>query len=127
MRRLGLLLGAALFFAGIAALALRGRFTRVAVTGHSMEPSLRDGDWLLVDRAARPAPGNIVVCRDPRSSDRLLVKRVAQVGADSQLMLSSDHPAHAGEAIGPVGAVDVVGRARLIYWPRSRARLIGRG
>lgn len=126
MRHLGLLLGAALFSAGIATVALRGRFTRVAVSGHSMEPSLRDGDWLIVDRAVRHAPGDIVVGHDPRSTDRLLVKRVAHVGTDSRLMLSSDHPAHAGEIIGPLGAADVVGRARVVYWPLSRARLIDR-
>jgi len=117
MRRLGLLLGAALLFAFV--LASR-RYTRVAVTGHSMEPTLRDGDWLLVDRRGRPRPGSLVVAEDPRAVGRLIVKRVNGVGTDSQLQLSSDHPAHAGELIGPVRPADVVGIVRLRYWPPGR-------
>jgi phage repressor protein C with HTH and peptisase S24 domain len=128
VRRLGLLLGAALFFLVVAGgAALRARFTRVAVSGHSMEPALRDGDWLVADRGGGALiPGDIVVAYDRRAVGRLLVKRVAQVGTDSQLMLTSDHPAHADEIIGPVGAGDVIGHVRLIYWPLSRARLIYR-
>jgi len=120
MRRHGLLLAAALLFVLAGAVA-RSRFTRVAVSGHSMEPALRDGDWLIVDRVPdRITRGDIVVARDPRMLDRLIVKRVARVGTDSELMLISDHPAHAGEVIGPLRAVDVVGRVRLRYWPLAR-------
>jgi signal peptidase I len=122
MRRPGLLLGAALLLA--AAIGLAGaarRFTRIAVSGHSMEPSLRDGDWLLVDRSpSRLEAGDVVVAFDPRAPDRLIVKRLAQVGTDSQLLLSSDHPAHAGEVIGPIRPSAVLGRVVLRYWPRSR-------
>jgi signal peptidase I len=125
MRRRGLVLVAALFVAGLALISGGRRFTRVAVSGHSMEPGLRDGDWLIVDRfSSAITPGDIVVAFDPRSVDRLIVKRAEQVGTDSQLVLSSDHPAHAGELIGPIRATDVVGRARLRYWPVSRAGLI---
>jgi phage repressor protein C with HTH and peptisase S24 domain len=121
MRRLGLLLGAAFLFAGGALLA-RGRFMRVAVSGHSMEPTLRDGDWLIVG-PGRARTATIVVCRDPREPSRLIVKRVRSVGADSQLVLESDHPAHASETIAPVAARDVVGRVVLRYWPpRGRPR-----
>jgi phage repressor protein C with HTH and peptisase S24 domain len=120
MRRLGLLLGAAFLLAGGALLGRR-RFTCIAVSGHSMEPSLRDGDWLLVDRlAVSYVAGDVVVASDPRSPGRLIVKRVAQVGTDSQLLLSSDHPAHAGEEIGPVVHSDVLGKVVLRYWPPSR-------
>jgi SOS-response transcriptional repressor LexA len=128
VRRLGLLLGAALLLVSVAVtVALRGRFTRVAVSGHSMEPLLHDGDWLLVDRRLDAiAPADVVVAYDPRVSDRLIVKRVAQVRTDSDLVLSSDHPAHADDFIGPVGLANVVGRAPLIYWPPSRARLVRR-
>lgn len=120
MRRLGPWLGAAFLVASAAVLAQR-RFTRVAVSGHSMEPGLRDGDWLVVDRAARRfSAGDVVVARDPRERDRLIVKRVGEVGTDSQLMLASDHPAHASERIGPVPGNDVVGRAVVRYWPPAR-------
>jgi phage repressor protein C with HTH and peptisase S24 domain len=121
MRRLGLKLGAALLLLAGAA-AVRRRLTRVAVSGHSMAPALRDGDWLLVVRSRRPArPGAVVVARDPRSPDRIIVKRVARADASGAMLLASDHPAHAGEQIGPVVGRDLIGRAWLRYWPPERA------
>jgi phage repressor protein C with HTH and peptisase S24 domain len=126
MRRRGPVLGAALFVAGLTLITGRRRFARVAVSGHSMEPGLRDGDWLLVDRKKHEfVTSDVVVARDPRNADRLIVKRVAEVGADLRLLLSSDHPAHFDEIIGPVEPVDVLGRATLRYWPPSRLALIG--
>jgi len=120
MGRLGLPLGAALLFAGIVLIA-RGRLARIAVSGHSMEPALRDGDWLIVDRSARtPRVGHVLVAHDPRARERLIVKRVGEVGAHDQIVLISDHPAHADDRIGPVRPADVVGRAVLRYWPPAR-------
>jgi phage repressor protein C with HTH and peptisase S24 domain len=120
-RRLGLVLGAA--FAFLAAAGAQ-RFMRVAVSGHSMEPLLRDGDWLIVERAARVRPGDIVVARDPRAIGRIIVKRVSAANGDATYTLASDHFAHANETIGPVVQRDVVGRVRVIYWPVRRARVI---
>jgi phage repressor protein C with HTH and peptisase S24 domain len=125
VRRLGLLLGAALFVSGCAALLGSRRFTRVAVRGHSMEPGLLDGDWLLVDRTESVFVQNdIVVARDPRERSRLIVKRVSRSGTDSELWLVSDHAAHFDEVIGPVARSDVIGRALIRYWPPSRATVI---
>lgn len=104
---------------------------RVAVAGHSMEPALQDGDWLLVDPAAYarrpPEPGELVVARDPRAPDRLIVKR-AVLYVDGVLILAGDHPAHAQEAadIGPVRPEAIVGRPWLRYWPPRRAGLLRR-
>ena len=124
MRRLGPLLGAPFLF--VVALVLVGsrRVARVAVSGHSMAPALLDGDWLVVDRYSKPAPRDVVVAWDPRARDRLIVKRVRAVGTDSQLLLESDHPAHAGNVIGPVAASAIVGRALFRYWPARRAGLV---
>ena len=121
MRRLGLVLGAAFLFAGLAHLASR-RYARVAVTGHSMEPGLRDGDWLVLDRVTKPRPGAVAVARDPRVVGRIIVKRVGEMGTDSHVVLVSDHPAHAHERIGPVAAADVLGVVVFRYWPASRIR-----
>lgn len=50
------------------------------VQGHSMEPTLHDGERLLVNkfiyRFADPAPGDIVVFRYPLGTDRDFIKRV---------------------------------------------------
>ena len=93
---------------------------RVAVAGHSMEPTLRDGDWLLIDTAAKPSVGDLVVARHPRAAARLIVKRVTAVEADG-LRVAGDHPAHSvEEEIGPIGTNLVVGRPWLRYWPLRR-------
>lgn len=59
-----------------------------------MEPTLRAGDWLLVDptafRRRPPKPGHLVVAADPRRPDRELVKRVAAIDLDGRLLLTGD-------------------------------------
>ena len=132
MSRFGRLLGAALSVGVGVALApvlMRAAWSwphRVAVAGHSMEPSLRDGDWLLVDpdayRQRPPRPGDLVVARDPREVRRTLIKRVHRVDEDGHLRLAGDHPAHASDAetLGLVEAGAVVGRPWFRYWPLPR-------
>jgi nickel-type superoxide dismutase maturation protease len=130
MRRPGLGLGAVLL-SGLAVALLppasllwRSWPWRVAVDGHSMEPTLRAGDWLLVDpqayRRRNPQAGALVVVRDPRQPERWLVKRVTSVDRDARLSLAGDHPAHASEALPPVEPDLVVGRPWLRYWPPDR-------
>jgi nickel-type superoxide dismutase maturation protease len=57
--------------------ALGGRsFRRVRVTGDSMLPTFEAGDRLLLGPARRVRAGQVVAVTDPRSSRRLMVKRV---------------------------------------------------
>lgn len=51
------------------------RLRRIAVIGQSMEPKYRDGDWLLVGVGWPITPGCVLLARDPRKQDRLVVKR----------------------------------------------------
>ena len=128
MRRLALLAGAALFVATVVGAIRqfpRQWAARVAVKGHSMEPTLSDGDWLLVDPLAYsarfPRPGELVVVTDPHDDRRLLVKRVATVANDGVAALVGDHPAHATEEdLGEIDPDAVVGRPWLRYWPFER-------
>jgi len=59
-----------------------------------MAPTLKPGDWLLVDPVAfvrrPPRPGQLVVATDPRMPRRELVKRVAAVDLDGRLLLAGD-------------------------------------
>ena len=134
MGRSGGLLGAALLLTAVALPALRlvrrlGRSWRhrVAVRGHSMEPTVREGDWLLVDPLAyagrAPAPGDLLVVPDPDVPGRWLVKRVASADhAGGSLIVAGDHPGHALDAgtRTTVAAGAVIGRPWLRYWPPSR-------
>lgn len=91
-----------------------------------MEPTLRAGDWLLVDPDAyahgSPAPGDLVLAPDPREGDRLLIKRVATVAADGLLHLAGDDPEHSTDSrvFGGVEPAGVVGAPWFRYWPPGR-------
>ena len=73
--------GVALVLRRPALTLIRSWAARIAVEGGSMAPTLDAGDWLLVDPDAYsrrgPRSGELVLVRDPRQADRLLVKRVA--------------------------------------------------
>lgn len=63
----------------------------IEVTGDSMEPTLRDGDEILVDRSARAWRDGIHVVR---IDEVLLVKRLEQ-GPAGTIRVISDNPAYA--------------------------------
>lgn len=89
----------------------------MAVAGHSMAPTLREGDWLLYVRLGRaPRAGDVVVARDPREPERWLIKRVRGVEGDA-ISLAGDVPGHDA---GPVRRDAIMGRAVLRYWPLRR-------
>lgn len=130
MRRSGLVLGAAFLGAlGIpfAERVARSWRLRIAVSGHSMQPGLMEGDWLLVEPARNmPRPGEVIVAHDPRQRERLIVKRVLAVGEDGSLSVTGDHPAHLEEAaaIGRIAPDLIVGRPCFRYWPLSRVAFL---
>lgn len=107
----------------IGALRFSGRWLReqgldprmlsaIRVEGDSMEPTLRDGDEILVDRTPRPLRDGIHVVR---SGDALLVKRLdtAQPG---QIVLVSDNAAYRPIEL-PRAEVEVIGR---VVWKGGR-------
>jgi len=63
------------------------QLSAITVEGDSMEPLLRDGDEILVDRAPRPFRDGIHVVR---LGDSLMVKRVASAGAGRLALLSQN-------------------------------------
>ena len=100
----------------------------VAVAGQSMEPTFRDGDWLLVRRLRRPPrAGEVVVARDPREPERLLVKRVRSVAPDG-VTIQGDHadPAESTDSrqFGPIPVSAVIGQPILRYAPLDRIGLV---
>ena len=94
---------------------------RIVVAEASMQPSLRPGDRVLVNRWARVQPGDIAVVRDPEFSRRLLVKRVAErtpVG----FVVRGDDPNMSRDSriFGPVARRLVVGKVVWRYLPAER-------
>ena len=84
----------------------------IAVAGDSMEPLLRDGDEILVDRRPRPLREGIHVLR---LGEARLVKRVQQ-GKPGRLTLISENPHYPPMDVG-LDEVDVIGR---VVWKGGR-------
>lgn len=84
----------------------------IRVAGDSMEPLLRDGDEILVDRTPHPLRDGIHVVR---IEDALLVKRV-QTGVPGQIVLESQNPAYRPIVLRS-GEVEVIGR---VVWKSGR-------
>ncbi len=88
------------------------QLSAIAVTGDSMEPTLRDGDEILVHRTAAPLRDGIHVVR---VDDALLVKRL-ETGRPGVVTLISDNPSYQRIEL-PRGDVAVIGR---VVWKGGR-------
>jgi len=84
----------------------------IAVDGDSMDPTLRDGDEILVDRAPRPLRDGIHVVR---LDDALLVKRLEQ-RPGGMISLISDNRAYRPIEVA-LPDIDVIGR---VVWKGGR-------
>ncbi len=90
----------------------RARLSVVTVEGDSMEPLLRKGDDILVDRSpAAPRDGIHVV----RLDDTLLVKRLALAGR-GHVALLSENPAYPPVEVA-LGDLEIIGR---VVWKGGR-------
>jgi hypothetical protein len=91
------------------------------VSGRSMEPTLYEGDRLLIRYGARPRPGRLAVVRLP---DRpIAVKRL--VGRlDDGWWVERDNPAMGVDSaqVGTIPDEDVLACVLLRLWPVRRRR-----
>jgi len=88
------------------------QLSAILVAGDSMEPLLRDGDEILVDRTPRPLRDGVHVVR---VGDALMVKRV-QTGVPGRIVLESQNPAYRPIELTP-NEVEIVGR---VVWKSGR-------
>ena len=88
------------------------QLSAITVEGDSMEPLLKAGDEVLVDRAAKPFRDGIHVVR---VEDTLLVKRVAAQGGGRLLLLSENQAYPPIEVSAP--EIEIVGR---VIWKSGR-------
>jgi nickel-type superoxide dismutase maturation protease len=87
-----------------------------------MEPALRAGDWIVVTSLSRPPRvGEVVLVRDPRDQENLMLKRVAGVAGTTCTVLG-DRPEESTDSrtFGPVPLANVLGRALFRYGPIGR-------
>ena len=88
------------------------QLSAITVEGDSMEPLLRDGDEILVDRAPRPFRDGVHVVR---LGDTLMVKRVASQGG-GRLALLSQNMAYPPVEVA-ADEVEIIGR---VVWKGGR-------
>ncbi len=108
---------------------VRGRLATwglVVVRNRSMEPTLYDGDRLVVRHGATPRPGDVVVVRLPHRG--LSVKRATMrrpLGDGHGWWVERDNPAEGVDSwqVGAVPDGDVVAVVRARLWPWRRTRL----
>ena len=91
------------------------RYGIVVVRGRSMEPTLQDGDRLVVGYDRLPRPGDLVVVRLPGRP--LAVKRATRREPDGW-WVERDNPAEGVDswAVGAVADQDVVAVLRWRIW-----------
>ena len=98
-----------------------GKVRRLEIVGHSMRPTLEEGDRVLVMRSRRARPGDLVVVPDPRDGGRLMVKRVV-VASAAGLTVRGDNARASTDSreFGPVPPTSVRGRVVYRYFPGAR-------
>ena len=74
------------------ALVLLGSRHKYICEGTSMNPTLRDGEVVLVDREAEIEVGDIVVAKHPVEQDGEVVKRVSRINERGHYFLIGDNP-----------------------------------
>lgn len=97
-------------------------YTRVLVAGPSMEPSLRNGDWVLVRLTTRLRPGDVAVMAHPHRPDLRIIKRLVHREPGGWWVLG-DRPDASDDSrkFGPVADSCMIGRVALRYKPLRRS------
>jgi nickel-type superoxide dismutase maturation protease len=100
---------------------LIGQRRRVRVVGPSMEPTLNDGEFVLVAAGRRPEPGQLVVAQHP-TEQILVVKRVVSWPDEDLVEVASDNPTAGTDSRtwGPLPASAVVGTVTVVLGAAHR-------
>lgn len=93
---------------------------RFRVEDRSMEPALRAGDYVLVNRWAyrrrEPLPGDVVVLWNPESTGQFLIKRVRSGDSMRGFFVLGDNEVHSRDSrqFGRVPKHLIVGKVGLL-------------
>jgi phage repressor protein C with HTH and peptisase S24 domain len=91
------------------------------VTGDSLAPEFREGDFVLVSKIpfllVPPSPGNVIAFRQPGYG--LLIKRIQNISPDGGLNVIGNHPESIDSRVfGTVRRVDILGK---VIWHIRKA------
>jgi hypothetical protein len=95
------------------------------VRGRSMQPTLYDGDQLLVRHGASPRVGDVVVVRLPPGAGGVVAVKRATMQDGDGWWVERDNPDEGVDSwsVGAIAHGDVIAVARLRLWPLRRTRL----
>ncbi len=79
-------------------LAFPSRLWALKVAGHSMSPTINDGEVVLYGPTVNVEVGDIVFTPHPFMQSVKIVKRVAKINADGMLLLIGDNPAESTDS-----------------------------
>lgn len=88
---------------------------RIKIHGHSMQPSINDGDFLLVNCWAylfrSPQIGDVVVFRNPQNKKQLICKRIADTRGHNYIVKGDNHKdSFDSEKFGSVAGSSIIGK-----------------
>ena len=95
---------------------------RFRVEDSSMEPILRPGDYVIVNRLANvfgnPSKNDVIVLRDPLQKDKFLIKRIADIRSSEYFVIGDNKEiSQDSRYFGPVKRNLIVGKV----WIRARS------
>lgn len=88
------------------------------VSGHSMQPSFKEGQKLIVSSIPyflrEPKVGDVIIIRDP-SDGRLLLKRINEVRLRKQYLVAGDNPGDSRDSrtFGAIERKNILGKVIL--------------
>lgn len=76
-----------------------------------MEPTYHDGDVIIVRSTSSYKKNDAVVCHDPRSTERLLIKRIHEMTSNAYEVLGDNpHASTDSRSFGAVQKEHIIGK-----------------
>lgn len=82
------------------------------VEGDSMFPSLKNGNFVLINPAFEPKIGDIVLAAHPFKKSVKIIKRIKEINADNRYFLIGDNPKESTDSrsFGTIAKKDILGK-----------------
>lgn len=77
-------------------------FIHFKVRDRSMEPAIKPGDYVLVNKLAylfgKPSKGDVIVFKHPREKNKFLIKRIASITVSGEYFVVGDNKSQSNDS-----------------------------